>query len=578
MGTPPVGPNVEDNDPANVLCEDVQCELMLDLECSVPPPPTGLICENRPMQIVYEYTGDDCDATTNWQSDRVLCEPQDPASGPLAADVVITYVGSDAGTITMLPWGDPADNLWALTAPEKLQSNSPFEIHDLGGALLQELSMHTSCSKPLAINDQFGALKVVEITEPDGTVIGGVPAEPDWFKDCTVFNDQTECKKRSTALGFRFNAGNCSQESNMQDSGKYECIDVGTGPDGLPGPFQYQFNSGGGVYKTILVSDGDEFEVLASEDGRSDFASQTDWELYDETGTTLLQTGTFHTSCSQNLFIGDKYGNLEVVSFTNSEQGFVTANNEIDLRYTVTNIGKPPIGFICAGDDNATPADTADDFWVTPPDCDTVADPADPLAPGVPGPPGESRQYFRTAQLTGDSIFTGFATAHNFDSYAAPVCVDDDTVSVLVMAPPTPVSSCDNAKPQGLLFEYTGADCSSTPATNTQEGKAKCEDMAVPPGPGPGPVEVTFSGKGKKHVTITPTGEVVMAGGTSEVLISATGKGGKGKKLGSKTKLEIKQGGVILQKLEIHTSCSKPLNVGDQFGSLILREFYPHVK
>jgi hypothetical protein len=105
-------------------------------------------------------------------------------------DVVITYVGSDAGTITMTDLGG---NLWALTAPDKLQSQSTFEIRDLGGALLQNVSLHTSCSKPLAVGDQFGSMKVVEMTLPDGTIIGGVidPQEPQ--EECTVFNDRTEC-------------------------------------------------------------------------------------------------------------------------------------------------------------------------------------------------------------------------------------------------------------------------------------------------------------------------------------------------------------------------------------------------
>ncbi len=41
------------------------------------------------------------------------------------------------------------------------------------------------------------------------------------------------------------------------------------------------------------------------------------------------------------------------------------------------------------------------------------------------------------------------------------------------------------------------------------------------------------------------------------------------------SKLEIKLGGTLLQKLEIHTSCSKSIAEGDQFGSLILRQFVP---
>ncbi|MFC1778196.1 hypothetical protein ACFL3I_12805, partial [Pseudomonadota bacterium] len=566
VGFPDV--DVKDDDPAWLYCKSDPCELTLELECAVPAPPTGQECTNRPIQIVFEYTQTDCDATTNWQYERengrVICNDRNPLL--LNDDVVIRYVGNDSGLIVMDHVGG---NLYALATDPvggKLQSQSPFVIEDTFGATLQEISLHTSCSKPLAVDDQFGALKVVEITEQDGTVIGGVPAEPAWHTDlCSVYSDQTECKKRSTALGFRFNAGDCSQSANSQDSGKFECNDI-VAPVG-PGPYTLEFDSGGGVYWTDLVNPGDEFEVLALDDGRSDFASQTDWALYE--GTTLLQVGTFHTSCSQNLFIGDFYGNLEVISFTNSEQGFVTANNAIDLRYTVKNTGTPDIDRICVGDDNATPGDVSDDVLVTPPDCDTIPDASDPLAKD------QSRMYYRLGvPFTGDNpIFTAYAEGRNAQ-VDGEVCKATDPVEILVETRPTPIASCDTGKPQGLVFAYTGGDCSAS--TNEQEGKAKCEP-SLGPGPVAGlPVEVTYRGKGKKHVTLWPEGEVVNK--DDLVTLEASGKGKKGKKLESNTKLEIKQGGNTVQKLEIHTSCSKPLNVGDVFGSLTLMEFIPYQK
>ena len=48
-----------------------------------------------------------------------------------------------------------------------------------------------------------------------------------------------------------------------------------------------------------------------------------------------------------------------------------------------------------------------------------------------------------------------------------------------------------------------------------------------------------------------------------------------GNKFGAQTDLQVRQGGVTLQTLSFHTSCSKPLAEGDQFGSLLLREFIP---
>ena len=81
-------------------------------------------------------------------------------------------------------------------------------------------------------------------------------------------------------------------------------------------------------------------------------------------------------------------------------------------------------------------------------------------------------------------------------------------------------------------------------------------------------MEIVYTGSG--HPTVTPGGESINAGD----LVTITAESGK-TKLESNTKLEIMQGGTLLQELEIHTSCSQPLNIGDQFGSLVLVGFIP---
>ena len=82
------------------------------------------------------------------------------------------------------------------------------------------------------------------------------------------------------------------------------------------------------------------------------------------------------------------------------------------------------------------------------------------------------------------------------------------------------------------------------------------------------PIRVVMT-KDEDRITVDPSTEVITIG--SLVSISRNG----GRKFGAETKLDIRQGNDTLQALTIHTSCSKPLAVGDQFGSLILREFIP---
>jgi hypothetical protein len=48
-----------------------------------------------------------------------------------------------------------------------------------------------------------------------------------------------------------------------------------------------------------------------------------------------------------------------------------------------------------------------------------------------------------------------------------------------------------------------------------------------------------------------------------------------GKEFPSEIEFDIRQGGVTLQSLRFHTSCSQPLLVGDQFGSVIVTGFFP---
>ena len=126
----------------------------------------------------------------------------------------------------------------------------------------------------------------------------------------------------------------------------------------------------------------------------------------------------------------------------------------------------------------------------------------------------------------------------------------------------TPPPSCDtDGKPSSLTFQYTGEDC--TFSDNNQGDKAKCEDIS----PLGQPVQVVYTGKNKDKFTVSPDTESINVG--DQVTIART----DGKNFESNTKVEIRQSGTAVQKLEIHTSCSQPLELGDQFGSLVLTAF-----
>jgi hypothetical protein len=74
-------------------------------------------------------------------------------------------------------------------------------------------------------------------------------------------------------------------------------------------------------------------------------------------------------------------------------------------------------------------------------------------------------------------------------------------------------------------------------------------------------------GSDPDEITVSPSDESINVGDL--VTVTATGRS----ELHSATLLEIRQGGGVLQWLEIHTSCSQPLAVGDVFGGLELVAF-----
>ena len=116
---------------------------------------------------------------------------------------------------------------------------------------------------------------------------------------------------------------------------------------------------------------------------------------------------------------------------------------------------------------------------------------------------------------------------------------------------------CDDGKPADLLFAYTGESCDAS--TNDQGGAFDCEgDPAFAQ-----PVSLEFpDGNATAAPGLVNLGEVVT--------VSSLGS-----HFGSNTEFEIVGGGDVLQTMNIHTSCSKELNFGDQFGSLMLVGMIP---
>ncbi|MGR9054236.1 MAG: DUF7467 domain-containing protein, partial [Gammaproteobacteria bacterium] len=123
-----------------------------------------------------------------------------------------------------------------------------------------------------------------------------------------------------------------------------------------------------------------------------------------------------------------------------------------------------------------------------------------------------------------------------------------------------PILICDPGKPKTLTFRYIGA--AGDPFGNDQSSG----DFFVNGTVDEAPVQIT-------GVSGVPGNSLVIIGGASVPLngtFTITGQGNKG--IPPKVVFTITElaGSQDVQTVGIHTSCSQPLAVGDQFGSLIV--------
>jgi hypothetical protein len=148
-----------------------------ELDCTVDSPASteteckvisreGALCTNRPTSISFRYhAGDDCDDSSNSQpADKTSCD--DPLVNAAPARIIVskddgTNVTLDTGPGATVEDGDVVVALASNAGLTDFDSSSRIQILDGSDNLLQNITLHTSCSQPLAIGDHYGAMEVV---------------------------------------------------------------------------------------------------------------------------------------------------------------------------------------------------------------------------------------------------------------------------------------------------------------------------------------------------------------------------------------------------------------------------------
>eukprot|EP00339_Tiarina_fusa_P025569 CAMPEP_0117077738 /NCGR_PEP_ID=MMETSP0472-20121206/54796_1 /TAXON_ID=693140 ORGANISM="Tiarina fusus, Strain LIS" /NCGR_SAMPLE_ID=MMETSP0472 /ASSEMBLY_ACC=CAM_ASM_000603 /LENGTH=1142 /DNA_ID=CAMNT_0004804163 /DNA_START=45 /DNA_END=3473 /DNA_ORIENTATION=- len=183
-----------------------------------------------------------------------------------------------------------------------------------------------------------------------------VPSDPRLGTDCESIPIFTQiCEDRPFEMSFRYNGGDCSQSFNIQPRSLFTCQDFNGGPPTEQNATTYiqafELN-GGEMYFEGFVNVGNLFTLTTEEEGDT-VSANMNISMWDPRGSTnpaeivqganLLQTVKYHSSCSRNLFLKDRFGSAQLVEFISPDQGlvtcFVTANLALDILIPIQTDG-----------------------------------------------------------------------------------------------------------------------------------------------------------------------------------------------------------------------------------------------
>ena len=512
-----------------------ECDLTVEKFCSEPiPPSSGNDCDGKVTEMVFEYTGDECaNPLANPQEGKAKCN--DPAT--LDEPVSIEWAGKDASKILISPNSGITTNnnyIISVTAPGRgggeFPADSKFAIRNKVDDLAQSLEIHTSCSKSLAVGDVFGSFRLIELTSTNGGTIGLPEPDPVTPSDPGLKLCEAEAVQpgscadgKPKALVFNYTGDPCSESSNDQGD-KAKC----SGDLNGEAPIEILYTGKDSDKITVspsgqTIEPGDSVTVEAT--GRDDLKSETKLKILQD--GDLLQELTIHTSCSQPLNIGDQFGSMLLEEFI--PKGSVVVSENVIYTYRITSSTDVTV-------------DVVDNKLDLGPDANDLFIPA-----GVPV------ELEASVLLSDPGSVTNVVTVTDIKD---PTCFAEDEVTVDVVEPPEPPAACDDqSKVAVLTLEYTSETCAASDNAQDKPDE-RCIDKGVL-------ADTTGIVVTKDPDKVTATYNEPFGVGT---LVTFTHTGGK---LGGDTAFDIVDAsGEPLQSLKIHTSCSKALVVGDQFGSM----------
>eukprot|EP00547_Thalassionema_nitzschioides_P013343 CAMPEP_0194260448 /NCGR_PEP_ID=MMETSP0158-20130606/45516_1 /TAXON_ID=33649 /ORGANISM="Thalassionema nitzschioides, Strain L26-B" /LENGTH=988 /DNA_ID=CAMNT_0039000539 /DNA_START=102 /DNA_END=3068 /DNA_ORIENTATION=- len=425
-------------------------------------------------------------------------------------------------------------------------------------------------------------------TPPTDTIS---PTSTDPCEDVPQF--EAKCDGSPTQLAVRYTGGDCSDSSNeqMDQQGLFFCEDFQGGPTPTAYMVVRDIRTGSTIYYSGDVDEETRDTLILSDDGEI-LQSNMNVTIYssseDISSSGILETFVFHTSCSENLFLNDVYGSLQIVGFDTIDQGEVNCT-EPGLDPSTSPSEAPtrspnaaPIApqtesptFSPTESPSEVPTDAPSTSPTESPNVTPTESPTEPPTridpnPGTPTP----------APSTPDPTTESPTFDPTVSPSESPVIRTSSPITIVTLAPivdptesptfsPTSSDPCEDVpqfeaqcdgSPTQLAVRYTAGDCSDS--SNLQGDLFTCEDFQG------GPTQEAYI-----VIRDIRTGSKIYYSGDvdegDDLIISDDGgilQQNMNVTIYSSSE-DVSSSG-ILETFVFHTSCSENLYLNDVYGSL----------
>lgn len=160
---------------------------------------------------------------------------------------------------------------------------------------------------------------------------------------CPKYNISLDnnCEGRPQVITFRYNGGGCEQSDNLQPRQKFTCTDTNGGPPPFNSGVQSYITAvprgGSDLYFSGPVSVGEKYTLNANKEFDKLSADMT-ISIFESQGGSLLQEVNVHLSCSQPLFLFDKFGASQVTEWIETS-GRVVSDKRTGVETGMIEIG-----------------------------------------------------------------------------------------------------------------------------------------------------------------------------------------------------------------------------------------------